>query len=385
MVLNKKRKWVHLMCVATTGLLPYMAHSEVSDEWRRCTGIVDNASRLACFDTVASHNFASDSKPSQDESNFKVVATDSSIVTESVSESSGSNTVVFDEQAASDEQILASVGGSVDAYTPLSLLYDLDRNDDRGTFILRAHRPSYIMPVWYNNNRNATPSTPTQPSYLLYDGDVQNTEAKFQISFKTKMIEDLLGARMDLWFGYTQQSHWQVYNKEWSAPFRGTDYEPEIFVTQPAKVELPFGLKLRVLGGGIVHQSNGQTDPLSRSWNRVYGMAGLEWGKVTIIPRVWWRIPEKSSKDDNPDIIDYMGYGDLQLIYQHGQQSVSLLTRYNPIKNKGAVRLEYAFPLTGHLKGYIQYFNGYGESLMDYNFRNRSIGIGVMLNEWSGF
>lgn len=384
-MLKKKPQWLQLFCMATTSVLPYSANAAVTDEWRVCTAILDNASRLACFDTVAAHNFAQTPEPTQTAGSLSTSSTVATTVAETMPEKAEAGTLTIAEQDRQDQQILASVGGSADAYTPLSLLYDLDRNDDRGTFILRAHRPSYFLPVWYNNNRNSTPSTPTQPTYVLYDGDVQNTEAKFQLSFKTKVMEDLFGARMDVWFAYTQQSHWQVYNKEWSAPFRGTDYEPELFVTQPVKMELPLGLKLRVLGGGIVHQSNGQTDPLSRSWNRVYGMAGLEWGKVTIVPRLWWRVPEQSSHDDNPDIIDYMGYGDLQLIYHHGQQSVSLLTRYNPDSNKGAVRVEYAFPLAGHLKGYIQYFNGYGESLIDYNFRNRSIGIGVMLNEWSGF
>ena len=116
--------------------------------------------------------------------------------------------------------------------------------------------------------------------------DQLRTEAKLQISLKTKVMEDLFRTRADLWVGYTQQSNWQLYNQgEKSAPFRNTDYAPEIFLTQPVKATLPFGGKLRMLGVGYIHQSNGQSRPMSRSWNRIYAMAGMEWGKLTVVPR----------------------------------------------------------------------------------------------------
>ena len=90
------------------------------------------------------------------------------------------------------------------------------------------------------------------------------------------------------------KSDWQIFNQgRKSAPFRNTDYEPEIFITQPVKADLPFGGKLRMVGAGFAHQSNGQSRPESRSWNRVYAMAGMEWGKLTVIPRVWMRASTK--------------------------------------------------------------------------------------------
>ncbi len=140
-----------------------------------------------------------------------------------------------------------------------------------------------------------------------------------------------------------------------------------------------------MLGVGGVHQSNGEDDPLSRSWNRVYAMAGMEWGKLTVIPRIWYRVPErKKSDDDNPDISRYMGYGDLQLTYQFKRQAISSTITYNPAHGKGGVRMEYIFPMYRNLKGYIQYFEGYGENLLDYNHHNRSIGLGIMLYDWGG-
>ena len=50
--------------------------------------------------------------------------------------------------------------------------------------------------------------------------------------------------------------------------------------------------------------------------------------------------------------------------------------------NRGAVELGWSIPITNNVKGYVTYFNGYGESLVDYNESANRIGFGVMLNDW---
>ncbi|AXK38298.1 phospholipase A [Crenobacter cavernae] len=264
----------------------------------------------------------------------------------------------------------------------LSHQWDLDDDDARGTFVLRAYRPTYVLPVWYNARPNGTPETPTQDTATIFGDELKNTEAKLQISLKTKVWQNVLGTPVDLWFGYTQQSHWQVYNKQWSAPFRETDYEPEAIATLPVDAKLPLGWRWRLAGLGLVHQSNGQTDPESRSWNRVYAMAGLENGPVNVVGRVWYRLPESAVRDNNPDIVDYMGHGDLSVYYQRARHTLGATARYNPGSGKGALQLDWTFPVAGRLKGYLQAFDGYGESLLDYNHHNRGIGVGLMLNDW---
>ncbi|HEY5644667.1 MAG TPA: phospholipase A, partial [Pseudomonadales bacterium] len=90
-----------------------------------------------------------------------------------------------------------------------------------------------------------------------------------------------------------------------------------------------------------------------------------------------------SSGDDNPDIHRYMGYGELLLAYRRQDQVLSMLLRNNLMSDsRGAVELNYSFPLTDKVKGYVQYFNGYGESLIDYDRKVERIGIGFAINDF---
>ncbi|WP_066569396.1 phospholipase A [Snodgrassella sp. CFCC 13594] len=361
------------VAAATT---PLIAHAE--EAAMACTTIEDNAARLACFDKV----YAAQLPPSSD-----VLATTNTpkrpidlSKSWDASVDQGTTTVVL-AKPTNQEAII-----NTDAYTPLSTLYDLDQNDSNGILTVRAHNPMYLLPGWFNSKPNYNPGTPSQDTVHYSREDQKKIEAKMQISFKTKLLEDLFRTRADLWFGYTQQSHWQVWNGHTSAQFRNTDYMPELFITQPVHANLPWGGKLRMIGAGYLHQSNGQSDPLSRSWNRIYAMAGAEWGNLTVIPRVWWRIPESKSDDNNPDINRYMGYGDLRLQYRFSDaKTLGTTLRLNPKTGKGSMQLDYSFPLVGKLKGYVQAYDGYGESLLDYNHRHRSIGIGILMNDWDGF
>ena len=181
--------------------------------------------------------------------------------------------------------------------------------------------------------------------------------------------------------------HWQVYNENNSRPFRATDYKPEIFLTQPVKADLPFNGRLRMLGVGAIHHSNGQSDPLSRSWNRMYLMGGAEWGRLSGIPRVWVHIKDNTSSipSDNPDITDYYGHGDIKVIYDFGKgRALSGTGRYNFEHNNGALQLDYTHPITEDVHGFIQLFHGYGESIIDYNKSTTAVGLGVSLNDWKG-
>lgn len=378
------------------------------DKMQQCAQVLDNAARLACFDKVV----AGETLPTQ-KAPLDLVKTVSASIQEgkavpvladkatdntpskqavpseqqSDSESLAESLSVSQPTIASDREILQNVGVTQDdvaSYTPLSVLYDIDRNDPKGLFTLRPHQPMYIMPLWYSFSPNRAPASPTHAAPDNYP-DMQNLDSKMQISFKTKMLQDVFETNADVWFGYTQQFYWQVYNESDSRLFRSSDYQPEVFITQPVKAALPKDGRLRVLGAGLVHQSNGQADPLSRSWNRGYVMAGMEWGKLTLVPRAWFIFPSVKDNADNEDIGDYMGYGDMRFLYDLGEkQSIGGLVRYNPFENKGAIALDYARPIIGGMKAYLQLFHGYGENIQDYNHKDTNIGLGIMFNDFSG-
>lgn len=369
---------------AVAAALP--AAAVANDAALQCTLLQDNALRLACYDKV----FAAQLPPEQPLSEHEADGKPQLDVVQSVRQSIGNKeaTLVFDtpEGQAEPSQELADAAA---AYTPLSQMYDLDANDPHGILTVREHNPMYLMPVWYNSSPNYAPSSPTRGAASQERfSDQKRIETKMQVSFKSKIAEDLFKSRADLWFGYTQKSDWQIYNQgRRSAPFRNTDYEPEIFITQPVKARLPWGGRLRMLGVGFAHQSNGQSRPESRSWNKVYAMAGMEWGKLTVIPRVWMRLFDSGGKDnDNPDLTKYLGYGDVKLQYRlNDKHNFSTTLRYNPKSGYGAAEAAYTFPIKGKLQGVVRGFHGYGESLIDYNHKQSGIGFGLMFNGWDGF
>ena len=367
-----------------------------------CSKITDNIARLACFDKVSVGKIEPEAKAPLDiAKTLKVSIKEGKAVPvlavdQTATVTTTTTTITKNEQKKldhlvpnkQDKTILKQVGvtaADLEKYTPLSVLYDLDKNDPKGILTIRPHLPMYVMPLWYNATPNYDINSPTHVSPSLTKDELQHLDSKLQISMKTKLAQDVFDTNADVWLGYTQQSYWQVYNGKSSRPFRSSDYQPEIFLTQPIKGDLPGNGSLRMLGAGLVHESNGQSDPLSRSWNRIYAMAGTEWGKLTVIPRLWLIANENSKDSDNPDIGDYMGYGDVRWLYPLNDQStVGGVMRYNPSTNKGAIQVDYAYPLTGGMKAILQVFHGYGENIQDYNHKSTNVGIGIMFNDFKG-
>ena len=376
------KQTLYLSALLPALLLP--AARAADDAALQCALLQDDALRLACYDKI----FAAQFPPERSVQSPQPEAKPQPDIVESVRESVQLREPVLVEHQNGEAVPTAELADAAQAYTPLSRMYDLDANSPGGILTVREHNPIYLMPVWYNSSPNRTPSSPTRGTTAQERfTDQKRTETKMQVSFKSKIAEDLFKSRADLWFGYTQKSDWQIYNQgRRSAPFRNTDYEPEIFITQPVRSKLPFGGRLRMIGAGFAHQSNGHSRPESRSWNRVYAMAGMEWGRLTVIPRVWTRVfDEKGDKNDNPDLADYMGYGDLKLQYRfNDKKNLSATLRYNPRTGYGAAEAAYTVPITGKLQGIVRGFHGYGESLIDYNHKQNGIGFGLMFQGWDG-
>ncbi len=262
--------------------------------------------------------------------------------------------------------------------------WELSPESKLGSFNLRAYKPVYLLPFSWNDRLNPRPQSPNPDNQAVDAFDLQPAEGRFQLSLKTKVAQGLLFGEGDLWFAYTQSSRWQVYNSRTSRPFRETVYEPEALLVFSPKAHL-FGWDLRMASVGLNHQSNGRSLPLSRSWNRVVAAFGFERENWQLSLRPWWRVSEDVEDDDNPDIDDYLGRGDINLVHRRGDHEFALLLRHTfgaGEASRGALQFDWSFPISSSLRGHVQVFEGYGESLIDYNVRSTQMGVGISLFEW---
>lgn len=257
-----------------------------------------------------------------------------------------------------------------------------DREHVLQPFTLMAHKPNYLLIGSYNSaGYNETPYKEQfdDPDYTLDD-----VEAKFQLSIKFPLLVDIFD-KADIYAAYTNRSFWQVYNTKESSPFRETNHEPEIWVQFHPNWEI-FGFTNTWNSFGFNHQSNGRDGTLSRSWNRLFAWITFERDNLAFSIKPWYAIVDDSEDADNPDITDYLGHYELSASYRLENNVFSIMSRNNlesGFKN-GALELSWSFPLFHwpYLRGYVQYFTGYGESLIDYNEYTNTIGLGVSLTDW---
>jgi phospholipase A1 len=285
-------------------------------------------------------------------------------------------------------------------YSELSRFWELQRGSDCDTFGLRGYRPISVM--WAGSNSvNNQPSSEAPGYSASTPSNFRRNETRLQLSVRTKLAKGLLASGGDdesgidsLWFGYTQQSYWQLFNGTASRPFRTTDHEPELVYIYPHQIDLPGGWKYRLSGLGLNHQSNGQGLPQSRSWNRVYlmGAAEKELGgdsRLDLQARVWQRVRERSGQDENPGISDYIGRAELAGHWQINRTHSLGLTLRHSLKSeaRGSARLEWMKASTSiadsaALRYHVQLFSGYGDSLVDYNRRRTVLSVGLSLVDW---
>lgn len=344
-----------------------------------CIGLTSNSDRLACFDAF----FSPPPETIIDAAPVNVI--DQNLRSISPTDEPEKNLTEQIKQTATE----LSLFGTAPAFNPSSSLLDqrweLSEQSKLGTWQIRAYQPIYVLPVMWTSDKNPMPSSPNPLNTVTTPQDLKSTEAKFQLSLKTKAIEGVFAdGSGDLWIGYTQSSRWQVYNEDESRPFRETNYEPEASLIFRTNYNF-LGLHGRLLGFTFNHQSNGRSDPFSRSWNRVMLNLGFEKDNFAMMLRPWYRLEEDREEDNNPDIKNYIGRGDLTANYKWKDHNFSLMLRHS-LKggkdNHGAVQFDWAFPLSGSLRGHLQLFDGYGESLIDYNHHATYVGLGISLINW---
>lgn len=250
-------------------------------------------------------------------------------------------------------------------------------------FRILPYKPFYILFGNFSTNVNKAPISGNPKNVVPVTIPYNSLEISFQLSFKTKILHNVLGDELggDVWGAYSQSSRWQIYNKTLSRPFRETNYQPEAFILFGTPYNIG-SFKGVYAGVGLIHESNGRSNPLSRSWNRVMFRFGWEVDKLQIVLKPWIRLPEEDNKDDNPDIQDYIGRAELTFNYDFGNHNFELATRHSlrgGSRNRGSARLDYSYRFYKNLKFHAQIFTGYGESLIDYNHNQTTIGAGISL------
>ena len=256
----------------------------------------------------------------------------------------------------------------------------VERREAFNPYLLTAHRHNFVLPIAWSPRFEDDPYVDAG----FPDAERLNTvELRFQLSAKVRLNgSDLLLADDGLFFGLTLAAWWQVYAADASRPFRETNYRPELFYLAPVG-NAPFGGRFRA-GVGIEHESNGRSVPLSRGWNRLYAQLIYERDALVVALRPWYRLPEDDketpedpSGDDNPDILDYHGHGELFVGHRRGRREIGLRVHGNPGTDRGGARLGATFPLGRRFRAYAEYFEGCGASLIDHDRYLRQLGVGI--------
>ena len=257
------------------------------------------------------------------------------------------------------------------------------------TLALLALGTGRVEAVMGFNNFERIEPTPFNSNYFIY-GQTDHTDAsdgqdvKFQISVKTKVFRGSRGGwgwANGLTFAYTQMSIFDINGR--SAPFRATNYNPEVVFVWDDD-DHPWLMALNELRLSLYdHHSTGVGSTDSRRWERMYVEPTLARGPFTLRAKYWWETPYKDGlSTQNEDIEDYLGHGRLALRFEAGGDRVvveGLLTRGDETGNNYSVEISWR-PLRLDFYLFGQFYDGYGEELIDYDVETRSFRLGLRFN-----
>lgn len=352
----------HALALALAGATGIAAAQPAPTALADCHRIVTNAERLACYDAASGRTAPGTAAAPAPAAPVTAPA--------AASEAGRPDAMAGAVNKETAENKAPSLIDASWGFYPDSQRYDI-----------RFYRANYLLVGRYTDHVNNGPYIPIAEALGEPAPDLDSIEAKFQFSFKSRVFttDD---RQFGVWVGYTQQNQWQVYNADTSRPFRETNYMPELFVSWNPNVDLGAGFRWKLLNAGYNHQSNGRTDSLSRSWDRLFAEFGVERENLALFGKVWYRMKENEADDDNPDITDYLGHGEINSLYRWRNNSFAAGIRGNLSTGKGAVQFAWTSPpLLGLFRGYVQVFSGYGESLIDYNWKQTTIGAGIALSD----
>lgn len=204
-----------------------------------------------------------------------------------------------------------------------------------------------------------------------------NSDVKFQISFAQRLTKSVLPLNSHLFISYSQKCFWNVFQE--SLPMYDLNFNPAIGLS---RLIISKGRTVGKLTLMVEHESNGKDGLDSRSWNRISLATNIFITPLMMVHgKIWIPIIDG---ENNKDLLDYRG------IYESGLQYRSANGRLGfaviMAKRKGwnfnhNVTLEFNYRLFKNENQYffIQYYNGYGEGLLDYNVHHSRLRAGIVI------
>lgn len=205
----------------------------------------------------------------------------------------------------------------------------------------------------------------------------ENTNVKFQISISQRLTRSTLPWGTYLYLFYTQKVFWNVLER--SFPMTDLNFNPGVGLAKPLFVKNRFIGKMVMM---VEHESNGRDGIESRSWNKISFGANIIVDPQFMIHGKFW-IPIVDG-ENNSDILDYCG------IYQSGLTFNTPDRRFGAgvtlVKRRGMklnyntiIELNYRLFKRDNQYLFLQYYNGYGEGLLDYNKFHSQLRIGIVI------
>ncbi len=205
---------------------------------------------------------------------------------------------------------------------------------------------------------------------------VKNSNVKFQISISQRLTKSQLPFDTYLFVAYTQKNIWNVFEE--SLPMQDMNFNPGIGLGHLIIRKNKYIGKAYFM---IEHESNGKDSILSRSWNKVTLATSLMISNNFELQLKAW-VPIIDS-GNNKDILTYNGLGQTALNYMTDNGRLRLATiitwRKKFMRFNSQWEISYKLSRKENQFLFLQYYNGYGENLLDYNKFKSIVRIGFVI------
>lgn len=204
-----------------------------------------------------------------------------------------------------------------------------------------------------------------------------NSDAKFQVSIRHRLTNSTLPFKTYFFLTYTQKAFWDIFQE--SFPFRDLNFNPTLGL---GRALIRHNRYLGTISLQFEHESNGKGGDDSRSWNKASFATQLALNDQWSFQAKAW-IPIVDSQN-NKDIVSYSGWGFVAMDYsspRHKYNVGCIITKRGGVNLNTNIQLNFSIRLFSDDNQYLflQYYNGYGESLLDYKQYRQRLRLGIVI------